>query len=70
MHFPLPLIAVAIPATIPITALLLLGCSAVGTTLGLVSEPLVSEELLLVSAKGETCAAVYALEGFVCVGHG
>jgi len=70
IHFPLPLIAVAIPATISTTALLFPGCSAVRTTLGLVSEPLGSEELLLGSAKGETCAAVYALEGLVYIGHG
>jgi len=66
IHFSLPLIAVAIPAT----ALLFPGCSAVRTTLGLVGEALGSEELLLGSAKGETCAAVYALEGLVYIGHG
>jgi len=70
IHFPLTLIAVAITITIPTTALLFLGCSAVRTTPGLVSEPLVSEELLLGSVKGETCAAVYALEGLVYIGHG
>ncbi len=70
MHFSLSLITAAILATIPTTALLFLGCSAVGTALGLVSEPLGNEELLLVSAKGETCAAVYALEDLVYVGHG
>jgi len=69
IHFPLPLIAVATPATIGTTALLFLGCSAVRTTLGLVREAFGSEELLLASAKGETCAAVYALEGLVYVGH-
>ena len=70
IHFPLPLIAVAIPATIPTTALLFPGCSAVRTTLGLVSEPLGSEELLLGSVKGETCAAVCAPEDLVFIGHG
>ena len=70
IHFPLPLIAVAITATIGTTALLFPGCSAVRTTLGLVREAFGSEELLLGSAKGETCAAVYALEGLVYVGHG
>ncbi len=70
MHFSLPLITVAIAAPIRTTALLLLGCSAIETTLGLVREALASEELLLVSAKGEACAAVYALNGLVFVGHG
>ena len=69
IHFSLPLIAVTIPAAIPTTALLFLGCSAVRTTLGLISEALSSEELLLGSAKGETCAAVHALEGLVYIGH-
>lgn len=69
IHFSLPLIAVAIPAAIPTTALLFPGCSAVRTALGLVGEALGSEELLLGSAKGETCAAVYALEGLAYVGH-
>ena len=69
MHFSLPLIAIAIPAIIRTTALLFPGCSAVRTTLGLVGEPLASEELLLGSAKGETCAALHALEGLVYIGH-
>ncbi len=69
MHFSLPLRAVAIPATTRTTALLFIGSSAVRTTLGLVGEPLGSEELLLASVKGETCAAVYALEGLVFVSH-
>ena len=70
IHFSLPLITVAIAAPIRTTALLFPGCSAVSTTLGLVGEALVSEELLLGSVKGETCTAVYALEGLVYIGHG
>jgi len=69
IHFSLPLIAIAIPAAIRTTTLLFPGCSAVRTTLGLVGEPLGSEELLLGSAKGETCAALHALEGLVYIGH-
>ena len=56
--------------SLPSTALLFPGCSAVRTTLGLVGVAPGSEELLLGSVKGETCAAVYALEGLVYVGHG
>ena len=69
MHFPLPL-TIAIPGTIRTTALLFSGLSALRTTLGLISEAFGSEELLLLSAKGKTCAALHTLEVLVHVAHG
>jgi len=69
IHFPLPL-TVAIPGTIRTTALLFSGLSALRAALGLISEALVSEELLLLSSKGETCAALHTLEVLVHVVHG
>ena len=65
VHYPLALVAIAIT-----TMLLLVGLSAFRTTLGLVCESFGSKELLLTSAKGETCAAVHTLKGLIYVGHG
>lgn len=69
IHFPL-LLTVAIPGTIRTTALLPSGLSALGTTLWLISEALASEEFLLLSTKGETCAALHTLEVLFHVVHG
>jgi len=66
MHLPLPVAS----ATVPTTALLFSGCSAVRTTARFIGEALGSEELLLGSAKGEAYAAIQASEGFVRVVHG
>jgi len=54
MHLPLPVAS----ATVPTTALLFAGCSAVRTTARFIGEALGSEELLLASAKGEIQAAI------------
>lgn len=70
IHFPLPLIAVAIPTTIWTTGLLLFGYSAFRTTLGIVGETFASEELLLWSCKAKLCAAVHTVEDFLFVIHG
>jgi len=69
MHFSLLSIA-STSTAIPATALLFFDCPAVGTTPGLIGEALASEELLLGSAEGKTCAAIRASEGFVCISHG
>jgi hypothetical protein len=66
MHLPLPVAS----ATVPTTALLFSGCSAVRTTARFIGEALGSEELLLASAKGEIQAAIRASQGFVHVLHG
>ena len=68
IHFPL-LLTVAIPGTIRTTALLPSGLSALGTTLWLISEALGSEEFLLLSTKGETCAALHTFEVLILVAH-
>ena len=59
-HFSLPPIAVAIASRIRTTALLI-GLSAVRTTLGLVGEPFASIEILLASAESERRAAVHTV---------
>jgi len=51
------------------TAPLFISYPAFRTTLGFVGETLGSKEFLLASSKGETHIAVYALKGFVCIGH-
>jgi len=63
MHFPFSSTTVA-------TALPFISCPALVTALGFVGETLGSEEFLLASIKGETCAAVYALKSLVYIGHG
>jgi len=64
-HFPLPLIAIAIPI-----ALLSPGRSAFGTTLGLIGKAPGSKQLLLICAKSETDATIRAFEGLLYVVHG
>jgi len=67
MHFPLAWIAIIIPTT---ATLSLVGLPAFGTTLGLVGEPLRSEEFLFTSAKSKTYSTIHTLKGLVFVGHG
>ena len=65
-----PPIAVAIESRMRATALLLLGLSALRTTLGLIGEPFASIEFLLSSAESESRAAVNAVKELIYVGHG
>jgi hypothetical protein len=69
VHLPWPSVAVAI-VTIRFTALLSSGLSAVGTTLGLIGEPLGGKELLLLGTEGKTCATLDTGQGLVLVAHG
>jgi hypothetical protein len=70
MHFPRPTIAIAVPATTRVTALLFSGLSTLRTSLGLIVKPPASEELLLSGGKLKIGAALYASEGLVYVAHG
>ena len=61
IHLSLPLIAIAIIASIRTTALLFIGLPALRTTLRIIGITLGSEELLLGGAESETCVALHAL---------
>ena len=60
--------AVAVPTLIA-EALISSGRAAWGATLGLISEALGCEELLLFSSKGEGFSTIGTLDSFFCVSH-